>query len=56
MRGFERALVLQVGGDAGRPERMVSDPSLDSGAARPPLDHTVGVLLPQGLTQVCCWT
>ena len=35
MRGFERALVLQVGGDAG--------------AARPPPDHAVGVLLPQGL-------
>ena len=32
LRGFERALVLQVGG-----------------AARPPLDHAVGVLLPQGL-------
>ena len=49
LRGFERALVLQVGGNTGRPERMVSDPGLDAGAARPPLDHAVGVLLPQGL-------
>ena len=49
LRGFERALVLQVGGNAGRPERMVSDPGFDAGAARPPLDHAVGVLLPQGL-------
>jgi hypothetical protein len=42
LRGFERALVLQVRGDAGRPEGMVSDPRLDAGAARPPLDHPVG--------------
>ena len=47
--GFQRAVVLQVGGDAGRPEGMVPDPGLDAGVARPPLDHAVGVLLPQGL-------
>ena len=34
LRGFERALVLQVPGDAGRPEGMVPDPRLDAGAAR----------------------
>lgn len=33
LRGFERALVLQVGGDAGRPEGVVADPGLDAGAA-----------------------
>ena len=49
LRGFQRALVLQVRGDAGRPEGVVPDPGLDAGAARPPLDHPVGVLLPHGL-------
>jgi hypothetical protein len=46
---FKRALVLQVRGDAGRPEGMVPDPHLNVSAARPPLDHAVGVLLPHGL-------
>jgi len=27
---------------------MVPDPRLDASAARPPLDHAVGVLLPNG--------
>ena len=49
LRGFKRALVLQVRGDAGRPEGMVPDPRLNASAARPPLDHAVGVLLPHGL-------
>lgn len=49
LRGFKRSLVLQVRGDAGRPESMVPDPRLDAGVARPPLDHAVGVLLPHGL-------
>jgi hypothetical protein len=46
LRGFKRAVVLQVRGDAGRPEGTVPDPGLDASAARPPLDHAVGVLLP----------
>ena len=41
--------IPQIRGDAGCPEGMVSDPGLDAGAARPPLDHAVGVLLPHGL-------
>ena len=48
LRGFKRTVVLQVRGDAGRPEGMVPDPGLDVSAARPPLDHAVGVLLPHG--------
>ena len=36
LRGFKRALVLQVRGDAGCPEGMVPDPRLDAGAARAP--------------------
>ena len=36
LRGFKRALVLQVRGDAGRPEGVVPDPRLDAGAARAP--------------------
>jgi len=38
--------VLQVRGDAGCAESMVPDPRLDVRAARPPLNHRVGVLLP----------
>ena len=49
LRSFQRALVLQVRGDAGRPEGMVPDPGLDAGVARPPLDHAIGILLPHGL-------
>jgi hypothetical protein len=30
LRGFKRSLVLQVRGDAGRPEGMVTDPDLDA--------------------------
>jgi len=39
LRGFKRALVLQVRGDAGRPEGVVPDPRLDASAARAPLDQ-----------------
>ena len=46
---LERAAVLQVGGDAGGAEGMVADPGLDAGGLRPPLDHAVGVLLPQSV-------
>jgi hypothetical protein len=38
LRGFKRVLVLQVRGDAGRPEGMVSDSRLGVSVARPPLD------------------
>ena len=34
LRGFERALVLQVGGDACCAEGVVSDPGLDAGVGR----------------------
>jgi hypothetical protein len=33
LRCFKRSLVLQVRGDAGRPESMVPDPRLDASAA-----------------------
>lgn len=49
LRGFKRAVVLQVRGDAGRPEGVVPDPGLDAGATRASLDHAVGVLLPHRL-------
>ena len=41
-------MVLEVGGDAGGPEGMVADAGLDAGGFGPPLNHAVGVLLPQG--------
>lgn len=49
LRGFQRAAVLQVRGDAGSAKRVVSDPRLDAGVGRPALDHPVGVLLPHRL-------
>ena len=48
-RGFKRAVVLQVRADARRPEGMVAYLRLDASAARSPLNHAVGVLLPHGL-------
>jgi hypothetical protein len=42
---FERAVVLQVRGDAGRAEDVVSDPPLDAGDSRAALKHPVGVPL-----------
>ena len=49
LRGFERAVVFQVRGYASSAEGVVPDPRLDAGAARAPLDHAVGVLLPHCL-------
>ena len=46
LRRFELAIVLQVGGDAGRAERVVADLGLDAGGPGAPLNHPVGVLLP----------
>ena len=42
-------LLLEVGGDAGGAEGMVADAGLDAGGFGAPLNHAVGVLLPQGL-------
>lgn len=46
-RLFQRAAVLKVGGDAGRPEAVVADIGLDPGGRRPPADHRVGLHLGQ---------
>src|SRR5271169_505395 len=42
LRRFEGALVLQVRGDAGRAESVVSDPSLDAGVGRAALNPSCG--------------
>ena len=44
---FERAAVLEIGRDAGRPERVVADFGLDVGRRRASADHGVGVGLGQ---------
>jgi hypothetical protein len=44
---LERALVLEVGGDAGRAEGMIADLGLDA-RRRAPLDHPIHVLLSRG--------
>jgi hypothetical protein len=38
--------IFEVGGDAGRAERVVADSGLDARVRSPALDHPVGVLLP----------
>ena len=45
---FERAAVLQVGRDPGRPEGVIADLRLDAGRRGAPADHGVGVRLGQG--------
>jgi len=45
---FERAAVLEVGGDPGRAKREVADLGRDAGRSRAPTDHRVGVCLGQG--------
>ena len=47
--GLEGAVVVEVGGDAGGPEGVVADAGLDAGGFGAPLNHAVGVLLPQGI-------
>jgi hypothetical protein len=49
LRVFERALVLEVGGNSRRTERVVADPGLDARVCGPALNHPVGVLLPHRL-------
>ena len=46
---FERAAVVQIGGDGGRVERVVGDLLGDAGGAGAPLDHRTGVGLGQGV-------
>jgi len=41
LRGFKRALVLPVRGDALARKVLVPDPRLDAGAARPPVDNAI---------------
>ena len=45
---FERAAILEVGGDPGRPEAVVADLGLDPGHCGAPTDHRIGVGLGQG--------
>ena len=40
---LEGAAVLQVGGDAGRTERVVADLRADAGGDRAPANHRIGV-------------
>ena len=47
--GFQGAVVVEVSRDTGGPEGVVADAGLDAGGLGPPLNHAVGVLLPQGL-------
>src|SRR5271169_2715288 len=42
---FQRAAVLEIGRDAGRPEAVVAEFGCDAGTGRPPADHRVGVRL-----------
>ena len=44
---FERAAVLEIGRDPGRPERVVADLRLDVGRRRAAADHGVGIGLGQ---------
>src|ERR1700724_2714669 len=49
LRPFEFTAVLQIRGDAGRAEGMMSDARFDAGRFRPPADDSVGVLLEEGI-------
>jgi hypothetical protein len=40
---LQRATGLEVGGDAGRPKRMTTDPGLHAKARRAALDHAPGI-------------
>ena len=48
---FERAFVLEIGGDAGRAEDVITDPGLDTGVGRAPLNYAVSILLPRGVSR-----
>ena len=45
---LKRPEVVEIGGDAHRPKRMVADLGRDVGGPRAPLDHRIGVGLGQG--------
>lgn len=45
---FQRPTILEIGGDPGCPERMVSDRRLDLGRDRAPTYHLKGIGLGQG--------
>jgi hypothetical protein len=40
---LKRPAVVEIGGDARRPKRMVADLGRDVGGPRAPLDHRIGV-------------
>jgi hypothetical protein len=48
-RALQSSAVLEVGGHACRPKRMITDLGGDVGRPRPPLDHCIGVRLGQGI-------
>jgi len=43
LRVFERAVVVEIGGDAGRPERMTADFGVEVGVPGAAADHAPGV-------------
>jgi len=50
LRGlFERAAVLQVSGDARRPEGVIADARDEAGGFGAPLNHLIGIRLGQGM-------
>jgi hypothetical protein len=53
LRGLQRAVVLEIGGDAGGAEGVIADAGLDAGGLGAPLYHAVGVLLPHGVAGQC---
>ena len=44
---FERAAVLEIGGDPRRPETVIAELGRDAGRGRAPADHRIGVRLRQ---------
>ena len=44
---FERAAILEIGGDPGRPEAMVAELGSDAGCRGAPADHRIGIRLRQ---------
>jgi hypothetical protein len=46
---LQRTSIFQIGGDAGRTERVIADPRFEVNRGRAALDHTIGVLLPHSL-------
>jgi len=44
---FQRAAVLKIGGDSGRPEAVIAELGFDPRAGRAPADHRIGVRLLQ---------